>query len=137
MTSRLAAALLLVLGVSIAKAQCDTIATLCERHITKAYIPDGQVYRALLYEDETAEFDATLFGGTTYRVAGCSGLSDGNLIFSVFDKERNLLFTNRDHNNDPYWDLAITNTLDVIVEATLDVSKVGSGCGVLLIGFRR
>jgi hypothetical protein len=80
-------------------------------------IPDGQFYRALLQGDEVAEFGLTLFGGTTYRVAACSGDSDGALVFSVYDKERNLLFTNKEHGNAPYWDLAVANTLDVTVEA--------------------
>lgn len=118
-------------------AQCDTIATLCEKNITAEYIPDGQFYRALLREDEMAEFELTLFGGATYRVAACSGLSDGNLIFSVWDKEKNLLFSNKDHENDPYWDLVVANTLDVIINAELDPAKANSGCAVLLIGFKK
>ena len=118
-------------------AQCDTIATICEKHITAAYIPDGQFYRALLAGDETAEFGLTLFGGTTYRVAACSGLSDSNLLFSVYDKQRNLLFTNTDQGNAPYWDLAVTSTLDVTIEANVDPAKAGSGCAVLLIGFKK
>jgi hypothetical protein len=125
------------LSCSSALAQCDTIATLCERHITAAYIPDGQFYRALLYEDETAEFNLTLFGGTTYRVAACSGLTDGNLTFGVYDQQHNLLFTNKEYDNDPYWDLAVTNTIDVTIEANLDPAKAGSGCAVLLIGFKK
>lgn len=118
-------------------AQCDTIATLCEKNITAEYIPDGQFYRALLREDEVAEFDLTLFGGTTYRVAACSGTTDGNLIFSVYDKDRNLLFSNKEFNNDPYWDLVVANTLDVTINAELDPSKANSGCAVLLIGFKK
>ncbi|MBK9148927.1 MAG: hypothetical protein IPM12_14050 [Flavobacteriales bacterium] len=134
-------ALLLVSAAASAGAQgiCQGIAARCEQHIAANYIPDGQFYRALLQGDEVAEFGLTLFGGTTYRVAACSGDTDGNLIFSVYDtaKERNLLFTNKDHRNAPYWDLAIASTLDVVVEATLDPSKAGSGCAVMLIGFKR
>jgi hypothetical protein len=118
-------------------AQCDTIASLCEKNITAQYIPDGQFYRALLRGDEVAEFNLTLFGGTTYRVAACSGTSDGNLIFSVYDKDRNLLYTNKDFNNDPYWDLVVANTLDVTINAELDPTKANSGCAVLLIGFKK
>ena len=129
-------ALGLVLGMG-ASAQCDTIATICEKHITAAYIPDGQFYRALLYEDETAEFGLTLFGGNTYRVAACSGLSDGNLVFSVYDQQHTLLFTNQDQGTSPHWDLAIANTIDVTIEANLDAAKAGSGCAVLLIGFKK
>lgn len=117
--------------------QCDTIATLCEKNITAEFIPDGQFYRALLREDEVAEFELTLFGGTTYRVAACSGLSERNLIFSMYDKDRNLLFSNKGLNNEPYWDFAVANTLDVIVNAELDPAKASSGCAVLLIGFRQ
>lgn len=120
-----------------AYAQCDTIASLCEKNITAEYIPDGQFYRALLKDDETAEFDLTLYGGTTYRIAACSGTTDGNLVFSVYDKEHNLLFSNKDFNNDPYWDLVVANTLDVTIDAVLDKRKASSGCAVLLIGFKK
>ncbi|MBK8498181.1 MAG: hypothetical protein IPL52_05060 [Flavobacteriales bacterium] len=128
------------LGTSaFAQPMCQPIAARCEAHITANYIPDGQFYRALLQGDESATFDLTLFGGTTYRVAACSGESDGILIFNVYDRspEHNLLFTNKDQNNAPYWDLAIASTIDVTMEANLDPSKAGSGCAVMLIGFKK
>lgn len=122
---------------SKASAQCDTIATLCSKHMTSKYISDGQSYRALLLDQEVAEFHVTLFGGSTYRIAACSGLSDGNLIFSVFDQERNLLFTNSEHKNAPYWDFKLKSTVDVIIEAQLAGGNTASGCAVLLIGFKQ
>jgi hypothetical protein len=133
---------LLILGLSAsiagsAQELCGTIAARCEQHITKQYIPDGQFYRALLQGDEQAEFNLTLFGGTTYRVAACSGESDGILVFNVVDKDGNVLFSNKDQGNAPYWDLAVTNTIDVKVEAGLDPTKAGSGCAVMLIGFKK
>ncbi len=133
-------ALTLILGISAyttSFAQCDTIASLCDKHITSEYISDGQNYRSLLLDDEIAEFNMTLYGGNTYRFAGCSGLADGNLIFSVYDKERNLLFTNEEYSNAPYWDFKITNTLDCIIEANLDPNSLASGCAVLLVGFKQ
>lgn len=132
--------LLLGLSVSIAsQAQeiCGTIAERCEKHITTQYIPDGQFYRALLQGDEQAEFNLTLFGGTTYRVAACSGESDGILLFHVVDKDGNVLFSNKDQGGAPYWDLAVANTIDVRIEAGLDPTKAGSGCAVMLIGFKK
>lgn len=132
-------ALTLILGITAyttSFAQCDTIASLCNKHITSEYISDGQNYRSLLLDDEIAEFNMTLYGGNTYRFAGCSGLADGNLIFSVYDKERNLLFTNEEYSNAPYWDFKITNTLDCIIEANLDPNSLASGCAVLLVGFK-
>ena len=118
-------------------AQCDTIASLCSKNLTAKFISDGQSYRALLLEQEVAEFHSTFFGGTTYRLAACSGLSDGNLIFSVFDKERNLLFTNSEYKNAPYWDFKVTSTIDCIIEAQLNSNNLASGCAVLLIGFKQ
>ncbi|HET6246032.1 MAG: hypothetical protein H0V01_10200 [Bacteroidetes bacterium] len=117
-------------------AQCDTIATLCSKHLGGKFISDGQSYRSLLLEKEVAEFHATLFGGTTYRFSACSGLTDGNLIFSVYDKQRNLLFKNSDYKTSSYWDFKINSTIECIIEAEL-VSGNTSGCAVLLIGFKQ
>ena len=116
-------------------AQCDTIASICAKHIMSPYISDGQQYRALLLADQNAEFHATFYGGGTYRIAACTGLKDGNLIFSVFDEERNLLFSNKDVKNSPYWDFKVNSTLDVILEATLGGAQ--SGCAVVMIGFKQ
>ncbi len=135
--------LVLVVGgfitINSASAQiADTIATQCAKHLENQFISDGQQYRALLMNaDETAEFHTTLYGGTLYRIAACSGLSDGNLIFSVYDSERNLLFTNSEFKNAPFWDFKITNTLDCVIEAKLSGGAQGSGRAVLLIGFKQ
>ena len=117
-------------------AQCDTIATVCGKNFSKEYLSDGQDYRALLVDEQTAEFNLTLYGGSTYRFGACSGLKDGNLLFRVYDAERNEIFSNKDYELSPYWDFKVTNTLEVIVEANLNLDKVESGCAVLLVGFR-
>ena len=129
--------LFLLIGVSIElQAQCDTIATICEKNFTKDYLSDGQEYRALLIEDQTAEFHLTLYGGSIYRFGACSGLDDGNLIFRLYDEERNELFSNAEYMLSPYWDFKVKSTLDIIVEANLNLEKVSSGCAVLLVGFK-
>jgi len=118
-------------------AQCDTVANACYKNITAKYISDGQQYRALLLSKEVAEFNATLFGGTQYRMAACSGMTDGQLVFSIFDKQHNLLFTNTEHKNAPYWDFKVKNTVDCTIEAQLLNQNAASGCAVLLIGFKQ
>tara|TARA_B100000902_G_C27006947_1_gene762738 strand:+ start:368 stop:778 length:411 start_codon:yes stop_codon:yes gene_type:complete len=118
-------------------AQCDITADICQKHITDNFLSDGQHYRALLLTDQVAEFNATLYGGTTYRLSACSGTQDGNLQFSVFDKEHNLIFRNVEHSNTPYWDFQLASTIDVVVEAQLDPIAGRSGCAVMLIGFKR
>lgn len=123
------------------KGQCDTIASICAKHIISSFISDGQQYRSLLLNsEEYAEFRTTFFGETTYRLAACSGTSDGNLIFSIYDSapERHLLFSNRNYQNAPYWDFKVKSTVEVVIEAQLDGNKTpGSGCAVLLIGFKQ
>lgn len=115
--------------------QCDSTAIMCS-HNLEGFISDGQLYRALLHDDEVAEFNLTIFGGSTYRIAACSGEEDGNLIFRMFDQEGNLLFTNQDHANAPYWDFVAESTVDCTIEAQLDMNRKESGCAVLLIGFK-
>jgi hypothetical protein len=126
-------------AINFLPAQCDTIASMCNRHIVPAFISDGQQYRSLLLNsEEYSEFNTTFFGETTYRIAACSGTTDGNLIFNIYDEERNLLFSNKKVKNAPYWDFKVKNTINAIVEAQLDPAKnPGSGCAVILIGFKQ
>ena len=132
---------ILIIGLSAGKtsmAQCDTIAKICNKHVKLPFVSDGQSYRSLLLNDQAAEFQTTFYGGATYRIAGCSGLTDGNLVFSVLDKDRNVLFTNTSQKNAPYWDFKVTSTLDCIIEAKLNpASGNSSGCAVILIGFKQ
>src|SRR5687767_10373215 len=130
---------LLIFTAGFCSAQCDSIADLCARHIVPSFISDGQQYRSLLLNsEEYSEFHTTFFGETTYRIAACSGTSDGNLIFNVYDQDRHLLFSNRSQRNAPYWDFKVKSTVETIIEAQLDVNRnPGSGCAVILIGFKQ
>jgi hypothetical protein len=120
-------------------AQCDTIASICAKHIISSFVSDGQQYRSLLLNsEEYAEFKTTFFGETTYRIAACSGKTDGNLLFTIYDQDRRVLFTNKNQKNAPYWDFKIKSTLETTIEARLDANKnAGSGCAVILIGFKQ
>ncbi|MCG8577452.1 MAG: hypothetical protein MI810_21405 [Flavobacteriales bacterium] len=133
--------ILLSLG---AKAQeCDSLVNVCYGYLKadqkkgKTFISDGQVYQAFVDAEQSAEFKVTFYGGSLYRIATTAGLKDNYVIFNVYDQERNLLFSNKDFENAPYWDFKIDNTLDCYVEAYLDIDKKVSGCLVLLIGFNK
>ena len=117
--------------------QADTLLRFCAGNLTTEYISDGQQYISLLNGDEIAEFRATFYGGSIYRIAGCSGLINGNLIFSVYDAQRNELFSNRNYKNAPYWDFKFNSTMDCIIEAQLDPQGPQSGMALLLIGFKK
>ena len=117
--------------------QADQTLQLCEQHLVPPFVSDGQEYRALLNGDQVAEFNVTFYGGSTYRVIACSGTAEGQLIFSVYDTDKNLLFTNRDYQNSPYWDFKIKNTVNVTIEAELEKKDGNSGFAFIQIGFKQ
>jgi len=126
-----------VLNVNIIYGQEDITLSICSKYIKPPYVSDGQVYKALITGDEIAEFHVTFYGGTTYRIVIASGNREGNVVFSLYDKERNLIFTNRDHKYTPYWDFKFTSTVDCIIEAELlPTARIGSGILTMLIGFQ-
>lgn len=108
-----------------------------DKQLNRIFISDGQVYRAFLDEDQTAEFEATFYGGSTYRIASSAGVEDNFLIYRIYDHERNLLFTNYDYGNAPYWDFKVESTIDCFIEIELDLNKKLSGCAVMMIGFEK
>jgi hypothetical protein len=130
--------LIFILGfIAKTEAQEDITLSLCDNYIKMPYVSDGQQYRALLNEDEVAEFRVTFYGGSSYRIASCSGKKDGQLIFTLYDKERNVLFSNRDYQNSPYWDFKFKGTVDCIIEAQLAPNAPKSGFAILQIGFEK
>jgi hypothetical protein len=124
-------------GICQVSAQCDSTAHYAREFMNDNFVPDGQSYRALIFDGQVAEFETTFFGNSTYRISAYSGMEEEQLIFSLYDEENNLLFTNEKFQNSPYWDFEIESTLDVRLEAKLDKTKQSSGCAVLLIGFEK
>ena len=46
--------------------------------------------------------------------------------------------TNKNFANAPYWDFKVKSTLECTINAQIDPSKnAGSGCAVILIGFKQ
>ncbi len=130
----------MLVGSPLLAQDCETIVTNCEKYLTgkggSTFISDGQVYTAFL-DREKAEFKTTFYGGTTYRVAASAGSKEDYVIFSVKDMEGNVLFTNRDHKNSPYWDFKVPQTIPVVIQTELDLDKKVTGCAVMLIGFKQ
>lgn len=128
---------------------CEEIADACSNYLTKdiqvmgdkdnkPFISDGQVYRAFLSEDQTAEFQTTLFGGNVYRIAASAGTDDNYLIFRILDTENNLIFDSSEHGNAEYWNFHVPSTIDCIIEAQLDMEKDKlSGCAIMMIAFKQ
>ena len=135
--------LLSILTVSFnATAQdCEKIVKVCESYLDGSkgkskFVSDGQVYTAFL-DREKAEFKTTFYGGSTYRIAASAGSDDEYVIFTVRDPNGNILFTNKNHKNAPYWDFKVPRTIPVTIETELDLDKKVTGCAVMLIGFKQ
>ena len=84
-----AAAAVAILLPSNVNSQAESIENSCKAYFNHPYIVTGRPYKALLTGDEVAEFRATLFSGTTYRIA-VGNADKNNVIFSVYDIDHNL-----------------------------------------------
>ena len=129
--------LAILTSAALSYGQCDSTASILEQYIPTDYISDGQSYRAFLVDDEIAEFSTTFFAGVDYRVAVMTGTEAKAIEFRLLDRERNLLFTNKDYDMSPYWNFYSESTQECIIEAQLDNAMVQSGCAVVLITFDR
>lgn len=76
-----------------------------------SYLSDAQDYRAMLSGNEVAQFNSIFYGGNTYRVAACTDIG-APLSFTVKDHLGNVLFTNKDYENAPYWDIEFPATIN-------------------------
>ncbi len=140
--------LLAIMCVSISassQTKCDELEPLVSELLqspsensNSVFISDGQVYKAFINTDEKAEFKVTLYGGSTYRIAG-STADEGALVFKLYDNEttRNLLYSNKLYKNSNYWDFKVENTIDCIVEASLDLDVSLDGCMIMMMGFEQ
>lgn len=117
-------------------AQVTNVENQVRSYLEDSYISDGQIYRVMLNYEEEGEFDVTLFGGTQYRIAFSSTLSQANLIFTVIDFQQNVLFTNQDFDNTPYWDLIFTSTIDCKIQVKIEDKQNRSGIAVMMIGYK-
>lgn len=136
-------AILSVVTVGHAFSQdCERIVDNCEKllsedtHGTK-YISDGQVYTAFLDRDQEAVFKTTFFGGSTYRIAASAGDDENYVIYTIKDPQGNILFSNKNYKNAPYWDFEVNETLPVTIITQLDPDLKVTGCAVMLIGFKK
>lgn len=130
-----------LLSANVKAQDCEKIVKICEEYLngtkgSSKFVSDGQVYTAFL-DREKAEFKTTFFGGSTYRIAASAGSEDDFVIFTVRDPKGNVLFTNKDFKNSPYWDFKVPKTIPVTIETELDLDKKVTGCAVMLIGFKQ
>lgn len=128
--------LVLIIAFKVSVAQPSVVEERCTALFENSFVSDGQQYRALLNGDEVAEFHATFYENNRYRIVACGARDNQTIIFTVYDSNRNLLYSNKDFNNTPFWDLYFTSTTDCIIEARIDATVQTSGIAFLFIGFK-
>ncbi len=126
--------------ISIGQTKCDSLSTIVNAMINdgdEGYLTDGQSYKYFLGEDETSEIITTFYEGINYRIATSAGLEDNYMIFELLDEQRNLLFSNISHDNAPYWNFKVENTIECTIEAKLDPNRKINGCAQMVIAFKK
>jgi hypothetical protein len=119
-----------------ASSQVSQLQHICSLYFSPEYISDGQEYFAQLKPDQKTEFRTTFFGDNTYRIVACTNLKRSDVVFSVFDTEKNLLFSNANYEYTPYWDFKFSSTVTCIIQVDVKSEKFVPGYIMLLIGYK-
>lgn len=117
-------------------AQVDQLQNICSLYFSPEFVSDGQEYFAALKPDQKVEFRTTFFGDNTYRIVACSNVRKGDVVFSVYDTEKNLLFSNSSYDYSPYWDFRFSSTITCIIQVDVKNVKFTPGYVMLLIGYK-
>ena len=82
-----------------------------------SYLSDGKDYRSLLTNNST-DFVVVFYADNLYRISACTDVG-GPLSFVVKDHKNNVLFSNKEYENAPYWDLDFPTTIECIITISL------------------
>jgi len=126
----------LLFAAKPALSQVEQLQNICSLYFSPEYISDGQEYFATLKPDQKVEFRTTFYGDNTYRLVACTNLKKGDLVFTVFDTEKNLLFTNASYKYSQYWDFKFCSTITCIIQVDVKNIKFTPGYVMLLIGYK-
>gem|GEM_PF-4480645 len=108
----------------------------CSRHITQGFIPFDKEYMMEISQGESANYQVTFYDGFVFRLAACTDIRGATLIFSVFDNQGNILFTNKEFELSPYWDFVFKSTLECTVKVELQDVKFSKAKIWLLVAYK-
>ncbi len=112
---------------------------ICLQKLTP-FIYNGQYNSVVLSEGDIAELVMTCYSGQEYRIFLCTEDKLGKVIFNLYDSDRTLIYSNKDHNYANYWDFAPGETQQLSVEVVVPkTTKTGTplrGCITILAGFK-
>lgn len=138
--SRTLITIILILSISNVFSQKRFVKNKC-LPVLKPFVYNGQLNSANLAEGDVAELMLTFYAGQDYRLLICSQEVLGNVEFKLFDTNKNLIFSNRDHDYINYWDFTSNTTQQLIVRVKVpkleDSGEIKqSGYVSILVGFK-
>lgn len=123
-------------------AQCKGFAKkVCKSELIP-YIHDGNFNAAMLTEGEEADFYKTFYADQQYRLVICGAESLPPVEFKVMDANKNILFSNKEHNLVKNWDFKLESSqqLRIVVKVPTNGQKkaedIQSACVAIMIGFK-
>ena len=133
--------ILLTIGFQSVNAQCKGFAKKICKVELEPYIHDGNFHAAVLTEGEEAELYKTFYSDTDYRIAICGSDALPNVEFRVIDANKNVLYSNKEHNFSRTWDFRLQSSqqLKILVKvypSGKNADEVVSGCVAIMFGFK-
>jgi hypothetical protein len=122
-------------------AQCKGFAKkICKLELIP-YIHDGNYHAAILTEGEEAELYKTFYADQEYRIAICGSDALPDIEFKVIDANKNVLYSNKDHDFSRIWDFKLQSSqqLKIFVKVPSRGNASGevvSGCVAIMFGFK-
>jgi hypothetical protein len=131
----------LIIGTQSINGQCKGFAKKICKSELEPFIHDGNFHAAILTEGEEAELYKTFYSDTEYRIAVCGSDALPNVEFKIIDANKNLLYSNKDHNFARTWDfkLEASQQLKILVKvhpSGKNAEEVVSGCVAIMFGFK-
>lgn len=130
-----------VVAPETAIGQCKGFAKRICRVDLGEYTHDGNYHAALLTEGEEAELYKTFYPGQDYRIAICGDGALAGIEFKVMDNQRNVLYTNRDHDHKGTWDFRLESTQQLMISVRVLPAGQGeepvSRCIAILFGMAK
>ena len=133
--------ILLTIGFQSVNAQCKGFAKKICKVELEPYIHDGNFHAAVLTEGEEAELYKTFYSDTDYRIAICGSDALPNVEFRVIYANKNVLYSNKEHNFSRTWDFRLQSSqqLKILVKvypSGKNADEVVSGCVAIMFGFK-
>jgi hypothetical protein len=136
---------LLILLITIAgtdgNAQCKAFAKRTCLPELGSYTHDGNYHATVLMEGEEAELYKTFYSDMEYRLSICSDENLPPVEFTVFDANKNILYSSKEANNARTWDFKLQSSqqLRIVLKVNSSGEQGGtpaSGCIAIMFGFK-